>query len=96
MAQSFGDDFITISDEDGIEYELEVLSSIEMNGSEYIAVIPATSEEDENEDEDLEVCILKVVMEDGEEMFSAISDEQELESVYNLLMEQIYEDDDEV
>ena len=41
MEDQFGSDFITISDEDGAEYELEVLSTLEYNGSTYLAVIPA-------------------------------------------------------
>ena len=39
----YGSDFITIVDEDGTEYELEVLSTLEYNGSSYMAVIPAAS-----------------------------------------------------
>ena len=47
MANEFGSDFMTIVDEDGEEYELEVLSSLEYNGNTYLAVIPAGLEEDE-------------------------------------------------
>ena len=41
MEDQYGSDFITIVDEDGTEYELEVLSTIEYNGASYLAVIPA-------------------------------------------------------
>ena len=37
----YGSDFITIVDEDGTEYELEVLTTLEYNGDSYMAVIPA-------------------------------------------------------
>ena len=33
MEQQYGDDFISITDEDGKEYELEVLAELEHNGS---------------------------------------------------------------
>ena len=33
MEQQYGDDFITITDEDGTNYELEVLSTLDYNGS---------------------------------------------------------------
>lgn len=46
MADTFGSDFMTIVDEDGTEYELEVLSSLEYNGMTYLAVIPADDQED--------------------------------------------------
>lgn len=85
MSQQFGDDFITITDEDGQEYELEVLASVEYNGAEYLGVCPADA--GENEDADLEVSILKVEEEDGEEILCAVTDEEELQAVYDLLME---------
>ena len=47
MADEYGSDFITIVDEDGTEFELEVLTSVEYNGETYLAVIPATGEESE-------------------------------------------------
>lgn len=90
MAEDFGSDFMTILDEDGTEYELEVLSTLEYNGVTYLAVVPAV---DADEDVDLEVSILKSVEEDGEPLLCAIEDEQELEAVYNLIMDQLYEEE---
>ena len=55
MENQYGSDFITITDEDGAEYELEVLSTVEYNGESYMAVIPAEGENQLN----LEVSILK-------------------------------------
>jgi uncharacterized protein YrzB (UPF0473 family) len=90
MADNYGSDFITIVDEDGTEFELEVLTAIEYNGIEYLAVVPAGAEDDE-----LEVSILKNVDEDGESILCAIEDEEELQSVYDLIMDQLYEEEDE-
>ena len=92
MAEDFGSDFMTIVDEDGTEYELEVLSSLDYNGCTYLAVIPATDEENKQE---LEVSILKSVEEDGESILCAIEDEEELEAVYSLIMDSLYEEDEE-
>ena len=92
MDNNFGSDFMTI--EDGTEFELEVLSTLEYNGNVYLAVIPAGSEDDEN----LEVSILKSVEEDGEPILCAIEDEEELQGVYELMMDEMYaeeEDEDE-
>ena len=41
MTENFGSDFITIVDEDGVEYELEILTTLEYNGFTYMAAIPA-------------------------------------------------------
>ena len=92
MSDQYGSDFITIVDEDGTEFELEILTTMEYNGATYLAVTLATGEESE----DLEVSILKSVEEDEDEpILCAIEDEQELETVYGLIMEQLYAEDDE-
>ena len=94
MADQYGSDFMTIVDEDGTEYELEVLSTLEYNGATYLAVVPAV---DADEDVDLEVSILKSVEEeDGESILCAIEDKQELQTVYELIMDQLYEDEEEI
>ena len=91
MTDDFGSDFMTIVDEDGTEFELEILSTLEYNGETYLAVTLADGEENENP----EVSILKSVEEDGEPVLCAIEDEEELEAVYSLIMDQLYEEDDE-
>lgn len=88
---NYGSDFMTIVDEDGTEFELEVLSTIEYNGNSYLAVIPAGSDEEQS----LEISVLKSVEEDGEPILCAIENEQELETVYNLIMDQLYEEETE-
>lgn len=88
----YGSDFITITDEDGKEYELEVLSTLEYNGETYLAVVPAAESQEEL---DLEVSILKSVEEDGEPLLCGIEDEEELEAVYSLMMDSLYEEDGE-
>ena len=90
MADEYGSDFMTIVEEDGTEYELEVLSSLEYNGQTYLAVTLADGEEHT----DLEVSILKSVEEDGEPILCAIEDEAELEEVYSLIMDELYDEED--
>ena len=93
MANEYGSDYMTIVDEDGTEFELEVLTSLEYNGATYMAVVPAV---DADEDVDLEVSILKSVEdEDGEPLLLAIEDQKELDTVYELIMQQLYEEDEE-
>ena len=90
MIEDFGSDFMTIVDEDGEEYELEILSTLEYNGCTYLAVIPAGEESLE-----LEVSILKSVEEDGESILCDIEDEEELEAIHSLVMDSLYEEEDE-
>ena len=48
--EDFGSDFITITDEDGVEYELEILSELDYQGAHYLAVVPAMDSEEEPEE----------------------------------------------
>ncbi|MEG1633324.1 MAG: DUF1292 domain-containing protein [Oscillospiraceae bacterium] len=92
MDEDFGSNFVTIEDEDGNEFELEQISTLEYNGVEYTAFLPADMEED---DPDFGYIILKITEENGEELFSSVDDEDELVAVYNLFMESLFDDEDE-
>jgi uncharacterized protein YrzB (UPF0473 family) len=92
MENEYGSDFMTIVDEDGTEYELEVLSTLDYDGNTYMAVVPAGESLEEYE---LEVSILKSVEEDGESILCAIEDEAELQAVYDLIMDSLYEEEEE-
>jgi len=91
MEDLYGSDYITIVDEDGTEFELEVLYTAEYEGSTYHAVILAGAEEEER----LNVSILKAVEEDGEPLLCAVEDEEELERVYNYIMDALYEQEED-
>lgn len=71
MSEEFGPDFITITDEDGTEFELEHLATLEYNGQTYMSFFPAVegeedgSVEDVDLDEEYGLIILKVVEVDG-------------------------------
>ncbi len=93
MSEEYGSDFMTIVDEDGTEFELEILTTLEYNGATYLAVIPAGGEDEG----DLEVSILKSVEDEQEDepILCAIEDDAELETVYDLIMDQLYEEENE-
>ena len=91
MSEEYGADFISITDEEGKEYELEILADLEYKGNHYLALIPAG---DESEDEELEVSILKTEDENGEQILVTIDDDQELEEVYQAMMDMLYEEEE--
>ena len=47
MSEEFGPDFITVTDEDGNEFELEMVDTLEHNGITYYAMFPAVPEDEE-------------------------------------------------
>ncbi|HHU06588.1 MAG TPA: DUF1292 domain-containing protein [Clostridiales bacterium] len=86
----FGSDYITIVDEEGNEFELELLDTLEYNNEIYMSFLPADINIDE---ENPEMIILKVIEENGEEILSTLDSDEELNEVYEKFMEQLFDDD---
>lgn len=96
MSEDFGPNFVTLTDDEGNDVELEYVDALEFNGTTYMAFFPVMeedSEEEENEEE-YGLVILKSQMEDGEEFLVTVDDEEEIEKVYDLFMEQILSDEE--
>lgn len=90
MSDAFGGDFISISDENGNEYELEHLDTMEINGVYYLAFVPADIDEN---DERYGLVILKKETENDE--YLTMPDEDEMEVVYEKFMERLFDEDEE-
>ena len=93
MSEEFGPTFITVTDEDGNEIALEFIDALEYNGQMYQAFFPAETEEDED-NPDNGLVILKVIHEDGEDLLSTLDSDEELEAVYDLFMESLFDGED--
>ena len=96
MNEEFGPNFITVTDEDGNDIELELLDVLEHKGQTYMAFFPAVPEEEADEEsEDYGMVILKSIKEGGEELLSTLDSEEGLTEVYDLFMEFLFQDEDE-
>ena len=96
VSEEFGPNFITVTDEDGNDIELELLDVLEHKGQTYMAFFPAVPEEEADEDSDeYGMVILKSIQENGEELLSTLDSEEELTEVYDLFMELLFQDEDE-
>ena len=95
MSDEFGPSFITVTDEEGNDIELEYVDALEYEGQTYMAFFPAVEDEADEESEDYGLVILKSVMENSEELLSTLDDEAELEKIYELFMEQLLADEEE-
>ena len=92
MSEDFGSDFITIVDDDGTEFELELLDTMDYKGQTFVAFLPADMDED---DPDFGIVLLKIIEENGEELFGSIDDDDELDKVYDYYMQEVFADEDE-
>ena len=78
---------VTVIDDDGTEHEFEELDRIETeDGKKYIALIPADDEEDEGE-----LIILRVIEDNGKNMLEPIEDEEELDEIFEAFQERLTE-----
>ena len=95
MSEEYGNDFITLTDEDGNEIELEHLDTVEYNGQTYMAFLPAEM----SLEDAYELFILKVELEDdGEEVLVSLDDEDEEAEMFQIFserLEETFEDGDE-
>ena len=101
MSEEFGPDFISVTDEEGNEFELELVDSLEHRGITYYAMFPAVSEDEETSepadvdaDEEYGLVIMKVIQEGGEELLSTPDSDEELDEVYQLFMERFFAEDE--
>ena len=95
MSEEFGPTFVTVTDDDGQELTLEFVAALELNGTEYQAYFPTESEDEDEENPDNGLIILKVLHEDGEDLLSTCDTEEELEAAYDAFMEELFDDEEE-
>ena len=66
-------DLIVLTDEDGNEFEVEVIDRVEVEGNEYFIVRPV--------EEEVYTALRVEIDENGEEMFATVDSDEEMEAV---------------
>lgn len=93
MSDEFGSDYLTIVDDEGTEFELEVVDTMDYNGKTYTAFLPTDIGED---DPEYGFIILENVKdESGEELFNSVDDDAELNDVYEHFMELLFDEEED-
>ena len=88
FAEEYEAEIITLEDDLGNEKDFEFLDTVEYEGEEYIVLLPADEDEDQNE-----VMILRVdSLDDENESYAGIDDEEILQAVFDIFKER-YKDD---
>ena len=87
MTEEELDNIIILNDETGAEVKFEFLDLVELDGEEYVVLLPA--DEAENEEEAGEVVILKVEAseDEEEESYVSVDDEEVLNQVFEMFKE---------
>lgn len=85
-------DRVTLTDEEGVEREFDIIGTLQMDGNDYFALVAVDGNEDE-------YIVLKAIVEDGEEVLITIDDDDEFDRVAdafdNEMMEEIDLDENE-
>ena len=79
---------VVVVDDEGVEHEYIVVDAVTHKGSNYMLVTPGDYEDDEDDSEDFEACIIKEVEESGDDViYVLVDDEVEFNEVAALFME---------
>ena len=79
--QEYGVDIISLSDEEGNEYNFEILDRLETEDGDYVALLPIYDDPKDTLEDSGELVIMKVGEEDGEEYYENIEDDEEYDTV---------------
>ncbi|MBO5322091.1 MAG: DUF1292 domain-containing protein [Clostridia bacterium] len=85
----YNPDLVTLADDEGKEYNFEVLDAIETDMGRYLALLPTFDDPKEMLDDSGELVIVKVMEEDGEEYFCEIEDDDEYETVADAFVDRL-------
>lgn len=82
MIEEYAEDLVSLTDEDGKEYNFEVLDSIDTGEKYYVALTPYVNGDDESEiEDDGSLIIMEVIEEDDGLTYLEIEDDDEYNTI---------------
>ena len=87
--EEYNPDLVTLSDDEGKEYNFEVLDAIETDTGRYLAMLPTYDDPQKMLEDSGELVIVKVGEEDGEEYYYEIEDDDEYETIADAFVERL-------
>ena len=88
--ETFGNNIVTVVDEEGVEHTFEELDRIETDDGRYIALLPVYTEAEEILDGDGELIILQVIEDEtGETYLEPIEDEAVFNEIGEIFEERL-------
>ncbi|MCL2158213.1 MAG: DUF1292 domain-containing protein [Oscillospiraceae bacterium] len=85
-------DVYTLTDEEGNDEDYELLGRLDEDGQTYVALAPMDEAEGGDGEEEDTFIILKVVEENGEEIFEAIEDDDEFDRIADIFEDELMQD----
>ncbi len=94
MNNPYGNDILTLMDENGVEYTFEVLDEYDDGEKRYLALSPVFDNAEDMLADTGDLVIMQVCEEDGEELLEPVEDEDELAAIADIFMKRLEEDFD--
>ena len=82
-------DLISLLDEDGNEFNFEIIDAIESDEGRYLAMLPIFDDPKKMLEDSGELVIVKVGEEDGEEYYYEIEDDDEYDFIADAFIERL-------
>ena len=90
----YGNNILTLMDENGVEYTFEVLDEYDDGEKRYLALSPVFDNAEDMLSDSGDLVIMEVCEEDGEELLEPVEDEDELVAIAEIFMKRLEEDFD--
>ncbi len=92
MAEEYTPEIFTLTDEEGVEHEFELMDIMEENGTVYYALVPYTEDPEAMIEENTELVVLKVgTDENGEDFLATIDNDEEYDRIGKMFIDRISE-----
>ena len=91
MSEEFGNDIVSVLDDEGNEHQFELLDAIETDEGRYVALLPIYTEAEAALEDDGELVILEVVNDNGDDLLVPIEDDEVFENIADAFQERLEE-----
>ena len=89
--EDYTPDLVTLEDEEGKEHTFEVIDAADHKGAHYMALVPYVENEEELEDAELDLILMKVGQDAEGEYLDIVEDDEELYEVSNMFEKRLRE-----
>lgn len=85
----FTADLITLTDEDGVDHEFELVDTLEHKDNTYVALIASPESAEELLENDGNLVIMKIIDDEDEEVLELIEDDDEFDEISDIFMNRL-------
>ena len=91
MSEEYGNDLVTVVDDEGNQHQFEILDAIETDTGRYVALVPVYDNPSDLINDDGELVILTVKEENGEDLLLPIEDDDEFDRVADYFEDELFD-----